>query len=161
MGTEGWAAFNEVGSCERFFLLTADPQAASPIVGATTFAEAVRAHPPRFSSVQTSANDTAVILYTSGTTGRPKGAELSHGNILFNAFAVTRLFGEHPEGHDRILVVLPLFHTFGQTVQLVAGFLQSATLVLLPRFEAGAALAAMQAEAITCFAGVPTMYWPC
>ena len=159
MGGEGWAAFNDVIDCEHFFLMTTDPHAASPIEGASTFAAAVHAHSASFASARTEATDTAVILYTSGTTGRPKGAELSHGNILFNAFAVVRLFGEHPEGHDRILVVLPLFHTFGQTVQLIAGFLQAASLVLLPRFEARAALAAMQAESITCFAGVPTMYW--
>lgn len=159
MGAEGWAAFNEVAACEHFFVMTADPRAPSPIDGATTFAEVVHGQPTTCASARTQASDTAVILYTSGTTGRPKGAELSHGNLLINAFAVVRLFGEHPAGHDRILVVLPLFHTFGQTVQLIAGFLQAASLVLLPRFEARAALATMQAESITCFAGVPTMYW--
>ena len=159
MGAEGWAAFNEVAACEQFFMMTADPRAPSAIDGAMTFGNAVHGQSTTFESVRTETSDTAVILYTSGTTGRPKGAELSHGNLLFNAFAVVRLFGEHPAGHDRILVVLPLFHTFGQTVQLLAGFLQAASLVLLPRFEARAALATMQSEAITCFAGVPTMYW--
>ncbi len=159
MGIEGRAAFEQVDACAHFFLMTADAQAPSPIKGTVTFAQAVHGRPSAFDSVRTSPADTAVILYTSGTTGRPKGAELSHANILLNAVAVMRLFGEHPQGHDRILVVLPLFHTFGQTVQLVAGFLQAASLVLLPRFEARAALAVMQTESVTCFAGVPTMYW--
>jgi long-chain acyl-CoA synthetase len=159
MGSEGWAAFGEVAGCEHFFLFTADPAAPSPIDGAETFAGALLGHAPTFDTHQTESTDTAVILYTSGTTGRPKGAELSHGNLLFNAVGVMRLFGEHPQGHDTILVVLPLFHTFGQTVQMIAGFLQGATLVLLPRFDAKAVLALMLSEQVTCFAGVPTMYW--
>jgi long-chain acyl-CoA synthetase len=69
------------------------------------------------------------------------------------------LFGEPPGGHDVHLLVLPLFHTYGQTVQLVAGFLTASTLVLLPRFDGKAALAAMQRERVTMFAAVPTMYW--
>ena len=159
MGAEGWIAFGKAADCEHFFMITADPAAASPIGGAQSLTSAIRDRPLRFDTCQTSPDDTAVILYTSGTTGRPKGAELTHANILLNAYALMRLFGEHPQGHDVILVVLPLFHTFGQTVQMVLGFLQSATLVFLPRFEPRAALAAMQAERVTCFAGVPTMYW--
>ncbi len=159
MGIEGEAAFAQTDACSDFYLITADPTAASPIDGVQTFAAAVHARSPRFETWRTEATDTAVILYTSGTTGKAKGAELSHGNILFNAVAVMRLFGEHPQGHDTILVVLPLFHTFGQTVQLVAGFLQAASLVLLPRFDPKAAIAAMLDEQATCFAGVPTMYW--
>ncbi|MEZ5460890.1 long-chain fatty acid--CoA ligase [Dokdonella sp.] len=159
MGKEGWAAFEMVETCEQFFLVTADPAAASPIEGAQTFSSAVSDLPALFDAHISDSGDTAVILYTSGTTGRAKGAELSHANIMMNAFALTRLFGEHPQGHDRILIVLPLFHTFGQTVQMILGFLQSATLIFMPRFEARGALALMQSEQVTCFAGVPTMYW--
>ncbi|MEO8010759.1 MAG: long-chain fatty acid--CoA ligase [Dokdonella sp.] len=159
MAIEGAAAFTQVPTCTEFVVLTADPADASPIDGVMTFVAAVHAHSPRFETRRTEATDTAVILYTSGTTGKSKGAELSHGNILFNAVAVTRLFGEHPQGHDTILVVLPLFHTFGQTVQLISGFMQAASLVLMPRFDARAAIGAMLSEKVTCFAGVPTMYW--
>jgi long-chain acyl-CoA synthetase len=159
MGAEGWAAFGKAESCEQFYMICADPAVASPIEGVQTFAAAVRGRPVAFESRQTESTDTAVILYTSGTTGRPKGAELAHANILFNALSLSRLLGEHPEGHDTLLVVLPLFHTFGQTVQMVMGFLQASTLVMMARFEAKAALALMQNEQVTCFAGVPTMYW--
>jgi long-chain acyl-CoA synthetase len=101
--------------------------------------------------------DTAVILYTSGTTGQPKGAELSHSNIIMNAFVVRELF-KHSDD-DIQLVALPLFHSFGQTVQLNGGFLGGHTLVFLPRFEPEAAFRALQDENVTIFCGVPTMYW--
>jgi long-chain acyl-CoA synthetase len=101
-------------------------------------------------------SDTAVILYTSGTTGQPKGAELTHSNMVHNALLATRLFGLRPD--DVHLAALPLFHSFGQTVQMNAGFAAGATVVLLPRFDAAAALELMQAEQVTFFAGVPTMY---
>jgi len=76
-----------------------------------------------------------------------------------NALTCHRLFGEHPDGYDAHLVTLPLFHSFGQTVQLNAGFGMGATLVLVPRFDPQQALALMQSEQVTFFAGVPTMYW--
>ena len=109
-----------------------------------------------FAAVPTAETDTAVILYTSGTTGQPKGAELTHSNMVHNALLANRLFGLHP--HDVHLIVLPLFHSFGQTVQMNAGLATGATLVLLPRFDAAQALELMQAEQVTFFAGVPTMY---
>jgi long-chain acyl-CoA synthetase len=158
MGQEGFAGFNKTDSCEQFFLITADPTAASPIEGAGTFGVAVSAQPPTFESRTTSPTDTAVILYTSGTTGQPKGAELTHANMLLNAVGGARLHGR-PEEHDVHLVSLPLFHSFGQTVQMNGGFCEGATLVLQPRFDAKAALELMQSEDVTFFAGVPTMYW--
>ena len=63
------------------------------------------------------------MLYTSGTTGKPKGAELSHSNMVMNALTSNRLFDSRPSVHDTHLLVLPLFHSFGQTVNLNAGFL--------------------------------------
>jgi long-chain acyl-CoA synthetase len=118
----------------------------------------MREQPPTFATVLTEPTDSAVILYTSGTTGQPKGAELSHTNLVLNALTSNRMFGVHPEG-DRHLVTLPLFHSFGSTVQLNAGFATASTLVLLPRFDAKQALALLVEEDITFFAGVPTMYW--
>ena len=159
IGAEGWKGFEATGSCTDFFLITADPAAESTVEGAQTMAQAVAGLSPVFDSAVTEATDTAVILYTSGTTGQPKGAELSHANMVSNALTCHRIFGEHPDGHDTHLVTLPLFHSFGQTVQLNAGFGSGATLVLLPRFDARQALTAMQAENVTYFAGVPTMYW--
>ena len=159
IGAEGWAGFNDTEACTDFFLITADPAADSPIEGARTMGQALQGQSPVFDSVVTEATDTAVILYTSGTTGQPKGAELTHANMVTNALTCHRLFGEHPEGYDTHLVTLPLFHSFGQTVQMNAGFGQGATLVLVPRFDAEQALSLIESENVTFFAGVPTMYW--
>ncbi|QGN49745.1 long-chain-fatty-acid--CoA ligase [Micromonospora sp. WMMD558] len=157
MGAEGWQGFGGADGCDHFFLITADPRASSPIVGASTLGSALAGRATRFETAVTEATDTAVILYTSGTTGQPKGAELSHANMVMNAVTCWRLFGATDD--DVHLVTLPLFHSFGQTVQMNAGFYSGATLVLLPRFDAGTALALMQRERVTFFAGVPTMYW--
>ena len=158
-GQAGRAAFDATESCEHFVLLTADPDpttANAPSPATQTLAEFTRRQPTTFSSAATNETDTAVILYTSGTTGQPKGAELTHSNMVHNALLANRLFGLHP--HDVHLTVLPLFHSFGQTVQMNAGFATGATVVLMPRFDAGQALELMQAEQVTFFAGVPTMY---
>ncbi|GAB4276914.1 MAG: long-chain fatty acid--CoA ligase [Candidatus Promineifilaceae bacterium] len=157
MGEEGWAGFNEVDECEHFWLVTADPAAPSPIEGAATMGQLMATHPPTFETVQTEALDTAVILYTSGTTGQPKGAELTHSNIIMNAFVVRELFNSRTD--DTQLVTLPLFHSFGQVVQMNAGFLSRHTLVFLARFDPGDAFKALQDHNVTIFCGVPTMFW--
>ena len=101
--------------------------------------------------------DDAVILYTSGTAGRPKGAVLTQNNIVLNAsVCVSDLFYVRKE--DVFLAALPLFHAFGQTVVLNAAFRAGASIVLMPRFEGAAALDLMLAHNVTIFAGVPTMY---
>jgi long-chain acyl-CoA synthetase len=114
--------------------------------------------PPVFDTVQTMPDDTAVILYTSGTTGRPKGAELSHFNMFFNAMiCVEKLL---PFAQDEVgLAVLPLFHSFGQTCIMNALLYGGGTITLLPRFEPQKALEIMARDRVTLFAGVPTMYF--
>jgi long-chain acyl-CoA synthetase len=159
MGTEGFAGFGNAEACKDFFLITVDPAAPSPIDGATTLGTALADQPAVFESVSTEATDTAVILYTSGTTGQPKGAELSHSNMVMNAMTSNRLFGSLATDHDTHLLTLPLFHSFGQSVNMNSGFSVGATLVMLPRFDAQQAIGLMQRETITFFAGVPTMYW--
>ncbi|GAA1596277.1 long-chain-fatty-acid--CoA ligase [Actinoplanes couchii] len=158
MGAEGFAGFGETEGAEHFFLITADPAAASPIEGAETLGSALAGQSPVFETVLRDESDAAVILYTSGTTGQAKGAELSHSNLILNALTCNRLFGSQP-ATDTHLLVLPLFHSFGSTVNMNAGFATAATLVLLPRFEPKAAVALLQSEDVTFFAGVPTMYW--
>jgi long-chain acyl-CoA synthetase len=158
MATEGNAGFEGADGCEQFFVITADPAAASPIEGAETMGAAMAQQPPAFSSALTAETDSAVILYTSGTTGQPKGAELSHSNLVLNALESNRMLGTSPTG-ERHLVTLPLFHSFGSSVQMNAGFASGSTLVLLPRFDAQAAVSLLENEGITFFAGVPTMYW--
>jgi long-chain acyl-CoA synthetase len=105
----------------------------------------------------TEPEDTAVILYTSGTTGQPKGAELTHHNLDCNSDSVTRTFSHVTVG-DVVLGALPLFHSFGQTVAMNASLRSGGTLALLPRFEPGLALELMQELGVTIFLGVPTMY---
>ncbi|WP_432178733.1 long-chain-fatty-acid--CoA ligase, partial [Streptomyces sp. NBC_00063] len=157
MAKAGFAAFESAPACEHFVLLPAEPTGKTPSTGATTLADVTRDLPATFDTVQTRETDTAVVLYTSGTTGRPKGAELTHSNMVQNALLANRLFGTAP--HDVHLLALPLFHSFGQTVHLNAGFATGATMVLMPRFEAAAALELLEREHVTFFAGVPTMYW--
>ena len=159
MGAMGYEGFSQVDECHTMVLLPADLTAPSPIEGVPTFVEFVADQPPTFESVDTNADDTAVILYTSGTTGQPKGAELSHANMLVNARLCDQLYPAPPEGFDVHLVTLPLFHSFGQSVQMNGGFYRQSTLVLLPRFAPEAALELMQQHSISFFAGVPTMYW--
>ena len=101
--------------------------------------------------------DTAVILYTSGTTGRPKGAELTHKNIRLNAERSSSVILEvKPE--DVIMGCLPLFHVFGLVVGLVAATTVGASLALIPRFDPAEAIRTVTAEKVTIFQGVPTMY---
>ena len=103
------------------------------------------------------ARDLAVLLYTSGTTGRPKGAELTHHNLASNAAAVA---GEllHTGNSDVIMGCLPLFHVFGLTCGLNTSVLTGSCLALLPRFDPVAALTTIQDHRVTVFEGVPTMY---
>jgi long-chain acyl-CoA synthetase len=102
-------------------------------------------------------DDTAVILYTSGTTGKPKGAELTHANLRQNA-AVTATTLLRLEPDDVVMGCLPLFHSFGQTCGLNAAVGSGACLTLLPRFDPGRALEVIQRDRVTIFEGVPTMY---
>jgi long-chain acyl-CoA synthetase len=120
--------------------LTALIAGAAPIAGA---------HP-------TTGDDTAVILYTSGTTGRAKGAELTHANLLANAKVPHQLVGLGAE--TVALVALPLFHAFGMTVMHNAVLAVGGTLVLLPRFSPGDAAGLIARHRVTFFGGVPTMY---
>lgn len=159
IGQEGYAGFRSADGCEHFWMITVDPAAPSPVDGTETLGQAMGGQPPTFETVGTDEDDTAVILYTSGTTGQPKGAELRHRNMRDNAFSGEALFGANAEAPDTYLCVLPLFHSFGQSVIQNGGFAYGGTVVMLPRFDADAALKTMLKEKITFFAGVPTMYW--
>jgi long-chain acyl-CoA synthetase len=157
IGEEGFKGFSEIEDCRDFVLLTLDPAAESPFEDTQTFWQFIENQASEFASESTDPDDTAVILYTSGTTGQPKGAELTHFNIVMNARLSDNMFPRRDA--DVHLLTLPLFHSFGQIVQMNAGFYNRATLVLLPRFTPEAALQTMQAHDVTFFAGVPTMYW--
>jgi long-chain acyl-CoA synthetase len=106
---------------------------------------------------ETAEDDVAVLLYTSGTTGKPKGAELTHLNLARNAEISSRTTCEVDAG-DVVLGALPLFHSFGQTVGMNASLRVGACLTLVPKFDPGEALATMQRDGVTHFYGVPTMF---
>jgi len=102
-------------------------------------------------------DDTAVILYTSGTTGKPKGAELTHSNLLRNSKGVSEKLGEMTDD-DVLLGALPLFHSFGQTCTMNSAVSVGATVTMLPRFDPDKALKIIDRDKATLFQGVPTMY---
>ena len=101
--------------------------------------------------------DTAVILYTSGTTGTPKGAELTHDNLLSNVETILESLIEiQPD--DVVLGALPFFHSFGQTCGLNSCMKAGGMLTLIPRFDPDKALEIIARDKVTIFEGVPTMY---
>ena len=102
-------------------------------------------------------DDTAVILYTSGTTGTPKGAELTHDNLRTNCEVTAKTLAQLTPD-DVILGALPLFHSFGQTCGLNAAISGGACLSMIPRFDPVKALEIIQRDGVTVFQGVPTMY---
>jgi long-chain acyl-CoA synthetase len=98
-----------------------------------------------------------VILYTSGTTGKPKGAELTHGGLNRNQAVTARtLIQVGPD--DVVMGCLPLFHVFGMTCGMNAAISSGATLTLIQRFDPVKALQVIERDGVTVFEGVPTMY---
>jgi len=130
-------------------IITCDPM--GPVAGQLDGGE------PVTTPVERADDDTAVILYTSGTTGRPKGAELTHANLRLNAKRCADDIIQ-VTADDVLMGCLPLFHVFGLTVGLLAAVQAGATLALIPRFDPAAAIATIAAEKVTTMLGVPTMY---
>ena len=113
--------------------------------------------PEQVSPVDRADTDTAVVLHTSGTTGKPKGAELTHGGLDRNQDVAARTLIElGPD--DVVMGCLPLFHVFGLTCGLNTSVSAGATLTLIPRFDPHTALDVIERDAVTVFEGVPTMY---
>ncbi len=106
--------------------------------------------------VEVETDDTAIILYTSGTTGSPKGAMLTHGNLYSNACDVANYLGF--QAGDRVVATLPVFHVFALTVVVNAPLVRGAEILLIPRFIPADVFQTIREKKATVFAGVPTMY---
>ena len=157
IGDEAVAAFRETDSCQNLWLIPEQSGGSASFDGVSTLNDLMEGMPDELDSVWTEPGETAVILYTSGTTGKPKGAELTHQNIFSAAVTAGRL--ADVSASDTGIVTLPLFHCYAQTVQMNAGFVSASRLVLLERFHSDAVLQSLQDENGTLFCGVPTMYW--
>lgn len=151
MGSYGRQGFSQAEQCEYFISLSAQCEEGEYAIDAWLAEEL-----GSFESVTRHGDDTAVILYTSGTTGQPKGAELSHTNMLTNAMSSQYLM--RLEYSDTTMATLPLFHSFGQTVMMNASVLTGSTMVLIPRFEPKFVIEQIIQHKVSVFAGVPTMY---
>ena len=155
--------FDQVETCENLIVMTANPTAPSPFKGHKTLTQITFDQPATFENYPTKPHDTCAILYTSGTTGQPKGAELTHLNLMTN---VTTTYGIHlpmldfTDGEQKTcLITLPLFHTTGQTVQMNTNLYGGNRVVLLPKFDPQTTLETMEREKVNFWVGVPTMYW--
>jgi long-chain acyl-CoA synthetase len=126
------------------------------IVEPETFETLLADYEPVEEVAERQPDDTAVILYTSGTTGKPKGAELTHDNILRNVEVSVGLFDLDETAVT--LGALPFFHAFGQTCALNATVSVGGLLTLIPRFDGGKALEILERDRVTVFEGVPTMF---
>ncbi|MBI2394448.1 MAG: long-chain fatty acid--CoA ligase [Deltaproteobacteria bacterium] len=147
-----------VPTCKHVIVAKADPMDPTAPEGAISMTALIGTSDPVTEVPTTMPDDTAVILYTSGTTGRPKGAELTHFNLFYNAeYAATKLLAI--DSSAVTFAVLPLFHSFGQTCIQNASMLGGATMVLMPRFEPTAAFELLSKHKVSLFAGVPTMYF--
>ena len=152
------AAFERIDACAHLIVASAGGTKSPAAEGLQSLSELLDRAEPRPDTAPTMPDDTAVILYTSGTTGRPKGAELTHANLLLNAhcFRAELL----PLTSETVaLGVLPLFHSFGQTCIQNGVLAAGGTIVLMARFDADGALRLMEKHRVTLFAGVPTMYF--
>lgn len=105
-----------------------------------------------------SPDETAILLYTGGTTGISKGAVLTHRNLVANLAQVRAWFTECRPGREVLLAALPFFHSYGMTTCLHMSVYLGSSVVLIPRFEVETVLKSLQKYKVTLFPGVPTMY---
>jgi long-chain acyl-CoA synthetase len=140
----------ECPTVKRVVICEGDPQ------GHATLDDWIEKASDRRALTDLDANDPAVLLYTSGTTGFPKGATLTHGNVVSNAWATMHHSG-FTRG-DRMILFLPVFHVFGQNFIMNATFQSCATLVLHRRFAPEPVLESIRRDRVTMFFAVPTIY---
>jgi long-chain acyl-CoA synthetase len=131
----------------------ADAHAPGP---AETLADWLEGHPDRFDPIERDPDAAAALLYSSGTTGFPKGVTLTQANIASNIATAAKCSGYRPD--DRLAAFLPMFHVYGQNYILNAAILAGATVVLFRRFVPTQVLESIQRDRITMFFGVPTIF---
>jgi len=155
--TESRRAFVELETCHHLIVVGTPDDLETPLVG-DNFMQLIEAADDDFDTFQTMPDDTAVILYTSGTTGASKGAELTHFNMFFNSYYAWNAILDLQPG-DPMLTALPLFHSFGQTCLMNAAIIGGATMSMLARFEPESAMEAIQRDKVVAIALVPSMYF--
>ena len=153
IGRAALEAFDKTEGCRRAWFI--EPDAA--LGRRETYADLIAGRSGTRLGAMTDFDDTAVILYTSGTTGRPKGAELTHGNIILNVVIVTRVRPVDPDG-GKWLIAHPMFHIMAQTCSMHLCIFNAMTIVLMQRFDPAEAVRLMLEERIESFTGVPTMH---
>lgn len=150
----------QLPSIEHFILCGTTPNFEIPSISCKdkmkTFAEILQLSSTGFVAPKLESDDTAVILFTSGTTGKPKGAMLTHQNLYRNARDTGKYLRMNEE--DRIITALPMFHVFCLTVALNAPLMCGATLLIQPKFSPKEVFSLAKKYKPTIFAGVPTMY---
>jgi long-chain acyl-CoA synthetase len=142
-------ASNKIGSLREVFCLAPCPDGYSPY---ESLLEDSRDHLPSHAGP----DEVAVIFYTSGTTGHPKGAMLTHWGLCSNALATAETYEYAAD--DVIVFGMPMFHSSGQTNVMNAAFSRGAAIVMIPRFSPDTVFEAFSAFPVTVFIGVPTMY---
>ncbi len=155
--------FDQVETCEHLVVMTANPADPSPFPEHKTLGQLIVSQPDKYQIYPTNPTDICTILYTSGTTGQPKGAELTHSNIYMNAIVAYNLHVpglNYTDGKQKTcLITLPLFHTFGQTAQMNAQLFGGHRVVLMAKFDPQTMLDLIKKESVNFWSGVPTMYW--
>lgn len=157
MAVEGYAAFEMTSGCRSFCLIQDGGEPPVCFKYVTDFTRLIKRQDRAFETVQTAPDAACSIIFTSGTTGRAKGAELTHANYAVTCLSYSDVMGYIPD--DVILVAAPLFSVLGQTMLMGAGLYAGATLVLQPRFDPERVLTAMERHEVTVFSGVPTMFY--
>ncbi len=156
---EALEAYRNVETC-RHLILVDYPGKAAAIgdAGVVRFEDLVVRGSEDFEIAATSPDDTAAIGYTSGTTGKPKGAELSHFNLFYQCRVLPQWSDEKVQDDEVRMAVLPLFHSYGQSCVMNTVLAHASTLTLMPRFDPAKAMEVIQRDKVTHFAAVPTMY---
>lgn len=153
-----WKSFQSTDSCEHLIVIKTTGNFIPNGTNTHDFNTIMAAGKNDLEMVYTGADDPALILYTSGTTGIPKGAVLSHFSIFYQSVLIP-FDGKGEKTHDRVTIAhLPFFHVYGLFNVLCASIGMGGTITLLPRFEPGKVLEVIERDKVTDFAGVPTMY---